>query len=88
MQTIMAIIVVLTLAITIGLGFLQNSLGKKQKDNRTGMIAPIAYLIIRILLVLFTSNQDEQIITSIFGTLIIAGIYWWIFVAARKRATK
>lgn len=84
----MTIIVVLTLIITIGLGFLQNNLGKKQKDNRTGMIAPIAYLVIRILLVLFTSNQDEQIITSIIGAFIIAGIYWWIFASVRKRATK
>ncbi len=88
MDELIIIISILSLLITVALGFMQYRLGKKNKSNKIGMIIPIIYFAIRVLVILYVSDVKGSVFTSVIGAIIIAGIYWWIFLSARKRVTK
>jgi uncharacterized MnhB-related membrane protein len=73
--------------ITVGLGVMQYQIGKKQKTRSIGLIAPIVYFAIRVLITLFTSNDTTAIATAIVGALIISVIYYLIYSVTKKHRT-
>lgn len=86
MEELIIVIAIVSLVLTIAFGFIQYKLGKKNKSNKIGMIIPIIYFVIRMLTIWSVSNIKGSVISSIIGAVIFTGIYWWIFIANKKRA--
>jgi len=82
-----ALVALVMVLVTVGLGVLQYQLGKKQKTRLIGSIVPVGYFVMRVLMALFTSDDTTAITTSIVGSLIIAAIYYFIYSVTKKRHT-
>lgn len=75
----MLIIALLTVIIVIGLGYWNYTLGRSGKSNRTGLIIPGVYLLIRLLLTVVVGRTIREVLASILGSVIFGVIYYALF---------
>ncbi|MCM2635318.1 hypothetical protein NDQ38_11110 [Lactiplantibacillus plantarum] len=87
MATIIIIGVVI-IGITLGLGFWSYLLGKRNQSNFVGTIIPIAYFVVRTVLVVTTQNTTHGLVSSLVGGLLFSLIYYGLFVWGKHRANK
>ncbi|MCM2648972.1 hypothetical protein NDQ50_04875 [Lactiplantibacillus plantarum] len=87
MATIIIIGVVI-IGITLGLGFWSYLLGKRNQSNFVGTIIPIAYFVVRTVLVVTTQNTTHGLVSSLVGSLLFSLIYYGLFVWGKHRANK
>lgn len=78
MATIIIIGVVI-IGITLGLGFWSYLLGKRNQSNFVGTIIPIAYFVVRTVLVVTTQNTTHGLVSSLVGSLLFSLVYYGLF---------
>lgn len=75
----MLIIALLTVIVTIGLGYGNYALGRNGKSNRTGLIIPGVYLVLRLLLTVLVGSALRAVLASILGSVIFGVVYYALF---------
>ncbi len=78
MATIIIIGVVI-IGIMLGLGFWSYLLGKRNQSNFVGTIIPIAYFVVRTVLVVTTQNTTHGLVSSLVGSLLFSLVYYGLF---------
>ncbi|EIW15014.1 putative membrane protein [Lactiplantibacillus pentosus KCA1] len=78
----------ITVVITIGLGYWSYALGKRSKSNLVGSIIPVGYFIVRLAFALVLGEDVREMITSLVGNLVITVVYILLFVWGRQRCNK
>ncbi|AJO73134.1 hypothetical protein PND37_00640 [Lactiplantibacillus plantarum] len=87
MATIIIIGVVI-IGITLGLGFWSYLLGKRNQSNFVGTIIPIAYFVVRTVLVVTTQNTTHGLVSSLVGSLLFSLVYYGLFAWGKYRTNK
>ena len=87
MATIIIIGVVI-IGITLGLGFWSYLLGKRNQSNFVGTIIPIAYFVVRTVLVVTTQNTTHGLVSSLVGSLLFSLVYYGLFAWGKHRTNK
>ncbi|MCM2586107.1 hypothetical protein NDQ54_08270 [Lactiplantibacillus plantarum] len=87
MATIIIIGVVI-IGITLGLGFWSYLLGKRNQSNFVGTIIPIAYFVVRTVLVVTTQNTTHGLVSSLVGSLLFSLVYYGLFAWGKYQTNK
>lgn len=82
MEVLMYSLVILL--ITIGLAFGSYRVGKHGVSVGKGLIIPIGYLVLRMLLTIGASAQ--QMLTSLIGAIVIAAAYYGLYALGKSKA--
>lgn len=82
----LGLVALLFLVIMIGMGVIQQQLGKKNCSQTKGLILPIGYSLFRLFLSAATGGNNLGM-TLLSGAL-ISYIYYAIFDSAKKKAVK
>ena len=71
--------------VTIGLGWASFALGKAGKPQKVGLVIPIGYFAVRMLMVLVQRPHLGTLLLDLLPGAVIAGIYYALYVNGRHR---
>jgi len=82
------VIGLISLAVTIGLGYWNYALGRQNKTNLIGSIIPLGYFIVRAIFAVTMGDGMRELLTSLVGSLVIALVYFGLFAWGKQRTSK
>ncbi len=80
------ILIGIVVVVTFGLGYVNYRLGKAGKSKKVGLVIPVAYVAVRLIMALVQKPNLGTLIVDLLPGLVVAGIYYALYVHGTKKA--
>ncbi|WP_461213828.1 hypothetical protein [Lacticaseibacillus sp. GG6-2] len=80
------ILIVAVVVITIGLGYVNYALGKLGKSKQVGLVIPVAYCVVRLVMALVQKPNLGALLVALIPALIIAWVYYVLYRNGLRKA--
>lgn len=81
-------LILLVVVLTIGLGYWNFKLGQKGKSYGVGLIIPVGYFIVMVVMTSMSHGKNGSLASSVVSSLFMAIIYFIVFTWGVKGAHK